>query len=111
MWKVSLEGGEPVAITKVKGGVTGFDYARRPTLFLGVDATAIDEDEFTTLRKKYDKPEYGGGKRTVSEVFRLAAKDDAKPEQVIAEKRYVREFAVTQDGKKVAMVTAIDDRC
>ena len=28
---------------------------------------------------------------------------------MIAEKRYVREFAVTQDGKRIAMVTAIDD--
>src|SRR5438445_7650512 len=34
---------------------------------------------------------------------------DAKAEKVIAEKRYIREFAVTADGKRVAMIAAVDD--
>ncbi len=91
-----------VAVTQVKGGITGYDYApKADALFFTVDATATDEDEFSALRKKFDKPEYGSGKRTVSEVFRLNAKDEkAKPEKLIADKRYIREFAVTQDGKR-----------
>jgi hypothetical protein len=36
-------------------------------------------------------------------------KGDAKAEKLIAEKRYIREFAVTADGKKVAMISALDD--
>lgn len=111
VWKVAVEGGDPVAVTKVGAGVIGYDYApKADAVYYSVDATTTDEDEFALLRKKFDKPEYGFGKRTVSEVFRLDAKDEkAKPEQVIADKRYIREFAVTQDGKKVAMVSAFDD--
>src|SRR6266496_3833611 len=51
VWKVALDGGEPVAMTKVGGGVTGFDYApKSDTLFYTADATATDEDEFSKLR-------------------------------------------------------------
>jgi dipeptidyl aminopeptidase/acylaminoacyl peptidase len=108
VWKVPLDGGDPTAVTELKDGVTGFDYApKADAVFYSIDAKATDEDDFTHLRKKFDKPEYGSGTRTVSEVFRV--EKDGKPEKVIAEKRYVREFAVTADGKRVAMVSAIDD--
>ncbi|WP_439625770.1 S9 family peptidase [Gemmata sp.] len=108
VWKVPADSGEPVAVTKIEAGVTGYDYApKADAVFYSVDATTTDEDDFAALRKKFDKPEYGFGKRTVSEVFRV--EKDGKPEQVIAEKRYVREFAVTRDGKRIAMVSAFDD--
>jgi dipeptidyl aminopeptidase/acylaminoacyl peptidase len=108
VWKVPVEGGDPVAVTKVGAGVVGYDYApKADAVFYSIDATTTDEDDFAALRKKFPNPEYGFGKRTVSEVFRVG-KDD-KAERVIAEKRYVREFAVTQDGKRIAMVSAIDD--
>ena len=44
----------------------------------------------------------------MSEVWRLDLKT-WRAEKVIAEKRYVREFAVTADGKRVAMISAADD--
>ncbi|MBA4063360.1 MAG: S9 family peptidase [Isosphaera sp.] len=109
VWKVPVGGGEPEAFTKVKDGVVAFDYAPAADLvFFSADAAAIDEDAFTALRKKFPKPEYGSGKRTVSEVFTVKA-PGAEPEKLIAEGRYVREFAVTRDGKRVALVTAADD--
>jgi len=108
VWKVSLEGGDPVAVTKIGAGVVGYDYApKADAVFYSIDATTTDEDDFAALRKKFANPEYGFGKRTVSEVFRI--EKEGKPEQVIADKRYIREFAVTQDGKKIAMVSAFDD--
>ncbi len=109
VWKVALAGGDPVAITNAGGGVTGFDYApKADTILYTADATATDEDDFAALRKKFDKPEYGSGKRTVSELFAVTegGKDTKK---LIAEKRYIREFAVTQDGKRIAMISAFDD--
>ncbi len=108
VWKVPLDGGEPVAVTNAKDGVTGFDYApKADTVFYTTDATAEDADAFTSLRKKFPNPQYGSGKRTVSELFRLGT--DGKPQKLIAEKRYIREFAVTRDGRRIAMITAIDD--
>ncbi|HJZ56759.1 MAG TPA: prolyl oligopeptidase family serine peptidase [Gemmataceae bacterium] len=108
VWKVPLEG-EAELVTKAIGGVIAFDYApKADAIFYSVDASATDEDDFTKLRTKFPAPEYGSGKRKVSEVFRLDA-GSGKIEKVIAEKRYVREFAVTADGKRVGMVTAVDD--
>jgi dipeptidyl aminopeptidase/acylaminoacyl peptidase len=108
VWKVPVAGGKPVAVTGVKDGVVGFDYApKADAVFYTIDATAEPADDFAALRKKFDKPEYANGKRTVSELYRVGK--DGKPEKLIAEKRYIREFAVTQDGRRIAMVSAIDD--
>ncbi len=108
VWKIPAEGGDPVAITTLQSGVTGYDYAPKvDTVYFTSDATAIDKDDFSALRKKYPKPDYAGGKRTVSELHTV--RGDDQPKQVYAPKRYIREFSVTQDGGKVAMVTAIDD--
>lgn len=108
VWKVPVEDGEPVAVTKVKDGVTGFDYApKADALYYTVDAEATDEGDFSKLRATFDKLEYGHGKRKVSELYRMAKGE--KAEKVVAEKRYIREFAVTADGKRIAMITAFDD--
>ncbi len=107
VWKVTLAG-ETTAVTNVPAGVTGFDYApKADTVFYTVDAKATDKDDFTPLREMFGKIDYGHGTRTVSELF--AVKGEAKPEKVLADKRYIREFAVTADGKKVAMISALDD--
>lgn len=101
-------GATPQAVTKVEGGVTGFDYApKADALFYSVDATATDKDDFTALRNK-TKLDYGHGSRKVSEIYRLDLQS-WRADKVIADGRYVREFAVTQDGKRVAMISAFDD--
>ena len=85
VWRVPLNGGEPQAVTRVEGGVSGFDYAAKADeLFYSVDATATDEDAFTKLRTTY-KADYGHGTRKVSEVYRLDL-DTWRAEKVIAEK-------------------------
>ncbi|HET6574944.1 MAG TPA: S9 family peptidase [Fimbriiglobus sp.] len=108
VWRVPLDGGEPQAVTRAEGGVSGFDYAPKANeLFYAVDATATDEDDFTKLRKAY-KAEYRNGTRTVSEVYRLDL-DTWRAEMVVDEKKYVRELAVTADGHRLAMIVAADD--
>jgi len=110
VWLVGVQGkAAPAAVTKVKGGVTGFDYApAADAVYYTTDAEVTDADEFLKLRERYPKVEYGHGTRKVSEVFRVLAAGGGA-ERVIDDKRYVREFAVTADGKRVAMITAPDD--
>lgn len=108
VWKVPLDG-KPEAVTTVKDGVVAYDYAPKANaVYYTIDATATDKDDFSKLREKYNKIEYGHGKRTVSEVYSVRKPGD-EPEKVLADNRYIREFVVTQDGKKIAMVSAIDD--
>lgn len=108
VWRLTLAGGGPVAVTRVEGGVTGYDLADGGNqLFYSVDKTHNDEDDFAKLRSKF-KADYGHGIRKVSEIHILDTRT-WRTEKVVDETRYVREFAVTKDGTKIAMVTAFDD--
>ncbi len=109
VWRIDAAGGEPKAVTREAGGVSGYDYAAKAeAVFYSTDADHADDDEFAKLRAKYGKVEYGHGKRKVSEIHRLDV-ISWRTERVVADKRYVREFVVTQDGKKIAMISAFDD--
>lgn len=108
VWRVPLDGGSPRAVTRVEGGVTGFDYApKADVLFYLTDTSTTDNDDFTSLRSKY-KLDYAQGTRKTSEIHRLDL-GTWRAEKVIGEGRYVHEFAVTQDGKRVGMITTPDD--
>src|SRR5437764_16717 len=55
-----------------------------------------------------DKVEYGHGVRKVSEIHKLDL-NSWQTTKVIDETRYIREFAVTIRGDKLALVSAFDD--
>src|SRR5262245_19830652 len=63
VWRVAVEGGEPLAVTRVSGGVTAFDLARY--LYYQVDADRTD-DEFAALKRQF-KVDYGHGTRKASQ--------------------------------------------
>jgi dipeptidyl aminopeptidase/acylaminoacyl peptidase len=108
VWRVSVDGGELQAVTCVEKGISQYDLSRDNQLWYSVDVIATDEDAFSKQRQQFAGLEYGHGKRTVSEIWRL---DLAtwRSERAVAANRYVREFAVTGDGKRLAMITAFDD--
>jgi dipeptidyl aminopeptidase/acylaminoacyl peptidase len=109
IWRITPDGGEPQAVTRVEGGVTGYDLAASASqLFYTTDASDAEADDFAGLRGKFGSLEYGHGKRKVSEVWQLDL-TTWRAEKAIADKRYIREFAVTRDGKRVAMISAADD--
>jgi hypothetical protein len=109
VWRIDVAGGDPKAVTREAGGVSDYDYAgQAEVIYFSKDVDHIDEDEFSKLRTKYCKVEYGHGKRKVSEIHKLDV-NTWRSEKLIDEKRYVREFAVTRDGKRIVMVSAFDD--
>jgi dipeptidyl aminopeptidase/acylaminoacyl peptidase len=109
IWQVNLQGGEMTAITTIPGGVQGLAIATKgDRLFYSVNKVAIDEDDFSHLRKRFDQPQYASGKRTVSEIWRLDPRT-WRAERIVEEKRYVRSFAVNADGRLVAIISACDD--
>jgi dipeptidyl aminopeptidase/acylaminoacyl peptidase len=108
VWQLPVEGGEPRAVTRVEQGVAGYDLAQHDQLFYSVDKDASDDDEFAKQRARYPGLEYGAGKHKVSEIWRLDLLT-WRAEKIVSEQRYVREFAVTSDGQRVAMVSAAND--
>ncbi|QEL13172.1 alpha/beta hydrolase family protein [Limnoglobus roseus] len=108
VWRINPAGGDPAAVTRVEGGVTGFDVAAGGAyLFYSVDKTHHDEDDFAKLRAK-TKADYGHGVRKVSEVYRLNVRK-WRSEKVVDDTRYVREFSASADGRRLGMITAFDD--
>jgi dipeptidyl aminopeptidase/acylaminoacyl peptidase len=109
VWCVKANGAELRPITRVPGGVTGFAVpSRTNSLFFSKDVEFRDQDDFANLRSKFNRVEYGHGVRHISEIHRLDLRS-WKTEKVVDEKRYIREFVVTQDAKRIAMITAFDD--
>ncbi len=115
VWRVAADGtGVPTALTRTPRGVTSYDLAgddgreNGGVMLYATDAEDKDDDEFATLRAKYPKNEYGHGVRKVSELHRFDLQTWVD-EKLPTAKRYIRELAVSPDGKRVAMVTAADD--
>ena len=107
--RIPVDGGPPTAVTQANAGVSGYDLAAKAgALFYSTDTTQRDDDEFAKLRAKFDGVEYGHGVRAVSELHKLDL-ESFRDEVLKTDTRYIREFAVTADGKRVAMVTAFDD--
>src|SRR5262249_24559132 len=93
VWRIAATGGDPQAVTREGGGVSGYDYAAQAeAIYFSKDVEHSDADEFTKLRATYSKVEYGHGKRTVSELYQLDV-NTWRSEKLIDEKRYIREFA------------------
>ena len=110
VWRISTDGGEATAVTRVPGGVTGFDLtADGRTLFYPVNTKATDKDAFSALRQKFDKLEYGHGSRQVSQLWKLDLQT-WRAEKIIDDNRFIREFNASRDGKRIALITAPDDK-
>ena len=108
VWRVPVADGELYAVTKIKDGVSSFDYApQRDSLFISVDTTTTDDDAFSKLRNKF-KLNYSKGDRVTSKLIEIDLECLGERE-VFDAKRYIREFAVTRDGERFAMITAKDD--
>lgn len=109
VWRLGIDCGEPQPVTRVEGGITGYDLASKVhALFYTTDLNENDADPLSKLRKQFARLEYGHGKRQVSQLWRLDL-SSWRVEKLIDEKRYIRQFAVTTDARKIGLITAYDD--
>jgi dipeptidyl aminopeptidase/acylaminoacyl peptidase len=108
VWRIEPDG-TATPVTRVKGGVEGYDYSPKTALiFYTTDAVVTDPGDFAELRTQYPKIDYGHGKRKVSELY-LTPAEGGRGVKIYEGKRYIREFVVSPDSRRVAMITAPDD--
>ena len=103
--------GPPEPVTRVEGGVDAYQAVDEPpydTLFYLVHVDKI-EDDWSGLRAKHDKLQYGHGQNRVGQIWKLNL-SSWRAEKIIDAKRNIREFAVSSGGKKIAMITTPDDK-
>lgn len=108
VWRIRVDSTELMPVTRVEDGVDAFQLSRDGrTLYYSVTAEEHD-GEWKDLQKKHeDIIEYGHGKRSVSEIWKLDL-PSWRSEQLVAEKRFIRAFTVSPDDHRIAMVTTPD---
>ncbi len=108
VWQIDATGKELRPVTREAGGITAFAYsAKEGNIYFSKDRDHSDNDEFSALRGKY-KVEYGHGIRKVSDIYQLDLQT-WRTEKKVSDTRYIREFTVSADGKRIGMITAFDD--
>ena len=108
VWRVSRDGGEPFAVTRVAGGVQAFDLAPQVAAVYYQTSVEKVDGPFETLRKEFKSIQYGHGVGKTSVIWKLDL-ETWKAEKVIDDKRVVREFSVSPNGKSIAMITTPDE--
>jgi dipeptidyl aminopeptidase/acylaminoacyl peptidase len=110
VWQITPLGQwAPKAVTRVEGGVEAYEVSRDGKFLYYLVHVDKIEDDWSGLRAKYSKLEYGHGQNHHGQIWRLDL-ESHRAEKVIDAGRNIREFTLSPDGKKIAMITTPDDK-
>jgi dipeptidyl aminopeptidase/acylaminoacyl peptidase len=107
VWRISTEGGQPQAMTRIADGVHQFELARDGRALYYTSGSEQTDDEWRDLRERFDSLEYGHGVTTFTELRKLDLTSWRTTELVAAD-RVIQDFDVAGDGR-VAMITTPDE--
>jgi dipeptidyl aminopeptidase/acylaminoacyl peptidase len=108
VWRISPDGGEPQAVTRVEGGVGLFNLARDGRSLIYTTETEVVETEWKALRERFRDIRYGHGVVKLSQVWRLDL-DSWRTERLPIDQRNVRDLALAPDGQQLALITTPDE--
>lgn len=104
VWRISPEGGEPQAVTRLADGVGWFQLSKDGnTLYYAVTHEVV-ADDFKSLRGKFKDIEYGHGVDNFTQLWKLDL-EGWRAEKLIDENRVIRDADVSPDGRRIAMLT------
>jgi acylaminoacyl-peptidase len=107
VWRLTRGEREPTAITRVAGGVNGFDLARAGDWLIYTTSSDADDGDWSKLRDQFSGLKYGTRKRTKTQVFRLDL-GNWRTTRLVELSRAVDDFALSPDGQKLAAITGSD---
>jgi dipeptidyl aminopeptidase/acylaminoacyl peptidase len=109
IWRMPSRGGAVQPMTSSPGGVGAYALAQDgQSLFYLRSKDRKVEDAFADLRKSWDTVNYGHGTGSLSELHRLDLVT-WRDEVLVDDDRIIRHFAVSPDGRRIAMVTQPDE--
>ncbi len=105
VWRISPDGGESFAVTRVAGGIDDYELsADGRTLYYVTSEEEFETDRWQSLREQFSKLSYGHGVDDYSKLWKLDLQS-WRSKELVDEKRVIREFTVSSDGRRVAMIT------
>jgi dipeptidyl aminopeptidase/acylaminoacyl peptidase len=109
VWRITLDGNDPLAVTRIEGGIEMFQLSQDGRTLYYVTATESITDEWKDLRQRFRSVEYGHGINRFSQLWKLDL-GTWRAEKIIDEGRVIRDFSVTPDGRRIAMITTPDEK-
>jgi len=104
VWRVSVDGGDEFPVTRVDGGIESFELSQDGDAVYYTKSAEEQEDEWKDLKTEFAHIEYGHGTTHAAELWKLDL-NTWRSEKLVAEKRYIRYFAVSPDERYVGMIT------
>lgn len=108
IWRLDLTSRQLTPVTRLEKGVSDFQLSTDGAALFYTTTKDTNEDPWKALQGKFDKVQYGHGKRVVSELWKLNL-SNWREEKLVDANKYIHQFSVTPDGNRVAMITADDD--
>ena len=104
VWQIDIQGENLRAVTRLKGGVKGFQLSDNgERIYYTTQKKKVDK-EWSALRNRYSKLTYGHGVVQVTEIWALDLQTWRK-EKVVDEGRVLVAFDVSPQEDRIAMVT------
>ncbi len=108
VWRISADGGEPLAVTRINDGVGLFDLARDGKSVYYTVTSEQTEDEWKDMRGSYKELQYGHGVTKFGQVWRLDL-SSWRTEKLVDDKRVINALKVSPDGRRIATLTTPDE--
>jgi dipeptidyl aminopeptidase/acylaminoacyl peptidase len=109
VWRLPVGGGELLAVTQVHGGIDRFGIARDGRTLFYMTSRQEAGGEWASLRQQFGNVQYGHGQNDLTEVHKLDLRN-WRAEKVASLNKAVSEMAVAPDGRRLALVTAPEDK-
>lgn len=108
VWRISPEGGEPTAVTRLKDGVGQFQLSSTGKTLYYTVSHEVQDDEWKKMRESHASQKYGHGITKFTQIWKLDLVGwHAK--KIVDEKRVIRSMKVSPDERRIAMLTTPDN--
>lgn len=109
VWKIQKDGSELKPVTSIKGGISDFQLSEDGKSLYYIIQKDHLIDEWKELRSEYkDDLKFGHGIQKVSEIWKLDLVT-WRTSRLLDHNRFIREFKVTPDEKKIALISDPDE--
>nr|MDQ3329372.1 S9 family peptidase [Planctomycetota bacterium] len=108
VWRLNLATGEETPVTRAEKGIEAFSLTRDGAAIFFSTSKDANTDLWKPLQDKFSDLKYGHGSRVVSELWKLDLAS-WRAEKVYDGDEYVHEFAITDDGTRIAMIVTKDN--
>lgn len=110
VWRIPFEGGKAVAVTRAEGGVHSYHLAPDGKAVYVLTSTETIDGDWKAMKERHKNGiEYGHGVTPYSQIWKIDL-PTGRGQKLIDNHRVIRDFAVSPDDRRIAMITTPDEK-